>query len=846
LHGGNVFRRLAPRETAEKPVFAGDRRVWSGGCIPHTARCGAVVAHTSIHHVLVGRGAFFKRGFSMARPGSDFPDPHMMTPTGPDGFGGRALMTTPAPAMAAPAGFGTRGPEILSGGFNQTWLVNCLRRRWLLATLMGLLMAASAAGLLMWLFPESSRITSYLEVSSEDETDPFSQNKRMLSPLEITREAQTHLALIRSQRVLDAALKRQDIANLDAVQYHKGEEVLWLLNELKVAFASDSPILEVRYDGDEDPAQMCQVIDAVVQSYKDNVLMTDQTQQVATQDDLKIVLGQVKRELEKKLDELKQMAEVEDYVNFEEVELPRLRANITTYQNQLNEVEEELTEIEVLKEVSLQAARSTTALEQAVAYEIDKDPQIRLYQEQLFALKMQIQQLESSTRNPQNATLMRYQAQYQEMGQALDAYRSQAEKEARERLSKAPNEALRAAIAEYNVRKEAALAKKTEVEQKMQEAEDRIAEMSVGDPKVAMLQADIESQQELIRSLEQNIMEWQVKSRAQQQRPREQGADNEYDKVKVIQRALATEQINKYERWAIAGIGGMGALALTCYTVALLEFRRRRLNGPQDMDEGLGIRVLGVLPPTTLKALAGNSLVSAQVAEAIDNVRATIMHDSTKRARQVVMVTSPATMEGSTTVAASLALSLARAGRRTLLVDGDLRAPALHRLFGLPQEDGLSEVLRSEMDLADAVRPTSSEGLYLLTAGVCDMDAIHALATDVPQAIFDKLRDQFDFVVIDSPPVLGISDALALGQYIDGAVLTVLRDHSEIRRVYQAAETLKAMGVRLIGCVVNGVPVKADRRIVRLHQTSSSRTPRLPAKKDEPADLTDLSDLTEE
>ena len=139
-------------------------------------------------------------------------------------------------------------------------------------------------------------------------------------------------------------------------------------------------------------------------------------------------------------------------------------------------------------------------------------------------------------------------------------------------------------------------------------------------------------------------------------------------------------------------------------------------------------------------------------------------------------------MEGSTTVASSLALSLARAGRRTLLVDGDLRAPALHKLFGMALEDGLSEVLRSEIDLADAIRPTNNEGLYLLTAGVCDMDAIHALATDQPQAIFEKLRDQFDFIVIDAPPVLGISDALSLGQYIDGAVLTVLRDHSEIRQ----------------------------------------------------------------
>jgi capsular exopolysaccharide synthesis family protein len=420
-------------------------------------------------------------------------------------------------------------------------------------------------------------------------------------------------------------------------------------------------------------------------------------------------------------------------------------------------------------------------------------------------------------------------AQKQQSEAMMQQYRSQAAAEARASLSKVPNEALRTAMAEYTIRANSIATRKAELEQKLKDAEGRITEMAAGNPELEMLKSNIEGQQELVTNLQQKILEWRAQKQAFDKRVAA-GEDSDFEKVRVIQPAIATPQINKYERWTIAGIGGMAALALTCYSVALMEFRRRRLNGPADVDEGLGVRVLGVLPPTSLKALAGNSLTATQVAEAIDNVRATIMHDSTSRPRQVVMVTSPASMEGSTTVASSLALSLARAGRRTLLVDGDLRAPALHRLFGMALEDGLSEVLRSEIDLSDAVKPTNSEGLYLLTAGVCDMDAIHALATDQPQAIFEKLRDQFDFVVIDAPPILGISDTLSLGHYIDGAILTVLRDHSEIRKIYQSTEILKSLGIRLIGAVVNGMPVKADRRVVRLHQASSQRTPRLPAK----------------
>ena len=291
---------------------------------------------------------------------------------------------------------------------------------------------------------------------------------------------------------------------------------------------------------------------------------------------------------------------------------------------------------------------------------------------------------------------------------------------------------------------------------------------------------------------------------------------------------------------AVASVFGVGAFMGAAILVWAIDSRHGRLSRASDIDEGLGIRVLGTLPPTSLKALSGSSLAAAQVAEEIDKIRSVLMRDATSRPRQVVMLTSSGTMEGNSTVAASLALSLARAGRRTLLMDADLRSPSLHKLFGLPQEDGLSETLRSEIDLSDAIRQTNTDGLYVVTAGVSDMDAVQALATDMPQAIFEKLRDQFDFIILDAAPVLDISDTLSLGQYVDAAILTVLRDHSELRRVYEAAERLKAAGVRLMGCIVNGIHLRLDRRVVRLHSSSASRTPRLAGAPPPDGDSVDL------
>jgi capsular exopolysaccharide synthesis family protein len=325
-----------------------------------------------------------------------------------------------------------------------------------------------------------------------------------------------------------------------------------------------------------------------------------------------------------------------------------------------------------------------------------------------------------------------------------------------------------------------------------------------------MLEAEIEQLTEIQNTMDFQLRRWQVE------------AETERERIRVMAKAYSTENINEIQRYSITGLGAVFAFCATCYCVALVEFRRRRLNSPSDVDDGLGIRVLGVLPSTAgQKSMAAGSTVAAQISEAIDNVRATIMHDSTTQKRQVVMITSPETMEGATTVASHLALSLARAGRRTLLIDGDLRDPALHKLFGMPMEDGLSELLRSEIEISDAVRPTNTEGLWLMSSGMCDMDAVQALATDQLQPIFEKLRGEFDFIIIDVPPVLGLSDAVSIGQFVDGAVITVLRDHSGVREIYKAAEQLRVMGIRIIGSVVNGVPLKADRRAIRSHSQAN-------------------------
>jgi succinoglycan biosynthesis transport protein ExoP len=763
----------------------------------------------------------------MAREVAGFTDSEVINPPAANGAPSRALVATPAYTNAAPnfGGYPSSGPEILSGGFDQTWLANCLRRRWLMAILSGMLVGATVGGVLLWAFPESSEVTAYLKVKSKSGSDVFDTQSERLSPAEITRQAQNHLALLKSPLVLDAALQQQDIANLDAVRAHKGEEQLWLVEELKVTFPGDGEILEVRYEGSEDPAQMAKVVDAVVQAYQEKVLLQDRLLAASTQSDIRTVLGETKKRLESLLNDLEAQRESAGTLR-EDVEIPQLTNEIKNLENLIVKAQESLVDIEVFKELAVQSSSNPATVEAAVAMELDKDPTVNMYKTQLFDLQSALQAKLSTSKNGNSAEIKRLRSTIQQTEAQMNQYRSQAAAEMRDKLAKMPNDMLRSALTEYKIRRQSVEESLAKYQKDLEAARTKLLALGVRNPEQEMLEGKIESEKEIASSLEQTVLQWQVMNDARARQERQSGV-TDFDKVTVMQKATPLPAINKLERFSIAGIGGLAAMALTCYGIALMEFRHRRLNSPTDVDEGLGIRVLGVLPSTSLKALTGSSLVATQVAEAIDNVRATLMHDPGASGRQVIMVTSSATMEGTTVVASSLALSLARAGRRTLLVDGDLRSPSLHKLFSMPIEDGLSEILRSEIDLVDAIKPTNNEGLYLLTAGVCNAEAIHALATDQPQAIFEKLRDQFDFIVIDAPPVLGIADSLSLGQYIDGAILTVLRDHSEIRKIYKAVEMLKGMGVRVLGSVVNGVPLKTDRRVVRLHQSSASQAPRL-------------------
>jgi capsular exopolysaccharide synthesis family protein len=245
-----------------------------------------------------------------------------------------------------------------------------------------------------------------------------------------------------------------------------------------------------------------------------------------------------------------------------------------------------------------------------------------------------------------------------------------------------------------------------------------------------------------------------------------------------------------------------------CLLLAYGDYRKRRIHSAQEVSAGLGIRVVGTVPsvPGLERRLVGptgeTELEGHPVLESIDALRTTLLREAQREGRRVILVTSAGAGEGKTTLAASLAISLARAGRKTLLIDGDLRGPAVNQLFEVPLQPGFSEVVLNEVDSADAIQPTTVENLSILPAGQWDREVLQSLARDGLEGVLEKLREEYDFILIDSHPVLSATDSLLLAQRVDGVLVAVLRGVSQMPRVYAATQRLSSLGVRVLGAVM--------------------------------------------
>ncbi len=295
------------------------------------------------------------------------------------------------------------------------------------------------------------------------------------------------------------------------------------------------------------------------------------------------------------------------------------------------------------------------------------------------------------------------------------------------------------------------------------------------------------------------------------------------DRITQVDRAIiANSRGDAVRKYVAVSFTFILSFALVVLGVAVVEFQARKLNSVKEVNDGLGIRVIGELPSITGRAFRrlrggkGQAVLKALMAERIDGARTALIHTTAIDPPRVVMVTSAEPHEGKTTTSSQLAASLARSGRRTLLIDADIRNAGVHRVFEMPLDPGLCELLRGEAERDAAIHPTRTANLWLMPAGRCDLRSVQALSSPYLGTIIAALSSQFDYVIIDSGPVLKVADPLLVGQHVDATIVSALRDTIRVPNIYEAVERLRSVGITVLGSVVNGVKDDTARHGVEL------------------------------
>lgn len=255
----------------------------------------------------------------------------------------------------------------------------------------------------------------------------------------------------------------------------------------------------------------------------------------------------------------------------------------------------------------------------------------------------------------------------------------------------------------------------------------------------------------------------------------------------------------------------MLGLVLGVVLAFVREYMDKRLHSSDRIEALYGLPTMARIPGMVLGdgrddrkgALVALDDSQSVGAESFRNLRTNVRFVRKGRGADELVVTSPSPGEGKSLTAANLAVTLAQQGRPTLLLDADMRRPVLHLKFDAPQAPGLSDCLLADELIEDAIRPTMLESLFVLPAGSQPPNPAELLDSAQMDRLLETLRTRYDAVIIDSPPVLAVTDSAVLAPKTDGVILVVRAEKTDKDAIALAIQQLRQVGTEILGIVVN-------------------------------------------
>lgn len=690
------------------------------------------------------------------------------------------------------------GGEHAAVGIDYVRAIHAFRRRWLSATALGLLLAALAA-VPAWIFmPRGYEAVAWLRVR-----DKGGMLSRGRDTAEYESYKKTQLQLMKSPYVLQASLRKPGIEGLETLREAGADPIDWLSRALVVSAAPESEVVQVRLRGKQ-ADDVAKILNAVITSFLDDIVNKDRIERLGRRDALEKKFKENMAELRTRRETLNNLARTLGTRDSSEVATQRglLMDHVSTLRGLLVQTQRDITAIDAELWIADARASGEISPEDAVPEAmidatLARDPQIVELKNRLAGLEEAISFQENrSARSGSEPAVRRLRAQGQEL---------------LERLENRSEELRPAIVAQLMTevvgrRSETPVVLKKRREMLVKTLEDTSKEFDKLSKEVTELgkaNADMDARKVELEHLQRVTDQIGIELEST-------AIDlNMPNRVTLIEPAGVPRGNDRLFRLLLTMMAGMAGLTLGGGVIVLREYLRDHVNVADDIARRVGVRVLGTFPQVS--RLRKGRDYGAVLAESGDAIR-TLIAQTGREAPKVILVTSAVESEGKTTFAAQLAASLARADKRTLLLDGDLRHPGAHVALELELRAGLPELLRGEVGNDEVVQPTSIEGLFAVTGGACDYAAISALSRPELARILQGFRDSFDHIVIDGGPVLDVSDSLLLGQQSDAVILSTMLDVSRLPQVNAAVDRLMSVNLRLLGVIVHGGVVAPARR----------------------------------
>ena len=293
--------------------------------------------------------------------------------------------------------------------------------------------------------------------------------------------------------------------------------------------------------------------------------------------------------------------------------------------------------------------------------------------------------------------------------------------------------------------------------------------------------------------------------------------------VEYAHRPLYPIKPKKKLTLALALVIGIG---LGFSGVIVLEFFDTTIKAEDDIRDFTGLPVIGSIPLikkvskkgirkkdealSITERLITKARPRSTVAESFRTIRTALEFSRKDKKNKSIVITSSIPWEGKSTISANLAITSAKIGIKTVLFDGDLRKPVISKIFGIQDYTfGLTEVLRNNSTLEESIKPTDVENLFILPAGPMVPNPAELLTTESIQKVVNFLEKHFDCVIIDSPPLLPVSDAVLLGSVADGILITVRAAYTKRDALQKSIAKLSTIDEKILGTVINAIPIGA-------------------------------------